>query len=83
MSPRSFPRDDSLAGLGRAIHALRIQRRLTQEQLAERAEVHASYISVIEGGGRNLTWTALKKISAALGVTVSDLARKAEALERD
>lgn len=83
MSPRSFQPHESLAALGQAVRALRIERKLTQEQLAELAGVDVTYVSAIERGRRNLTWTTLKKISGAFDVTVSELARSAEDIDKD
>lgn len=83
MVPRSFASDDSLVALGQAVRAIRLERRLSQEELANRALVHPTYVSVIEGGRRNLTWTAMRKISQALGVTTSELVQRAEEIERE
>ena len=82
MAPRSFEPDDSTAALGRAIRFLRTEGKLSQEELALRAGTHPTYISHIESGGRNITWTALKKISAALDVPASKLVMLAEQFER-
>lgn len=83
MTPRSFQPHESLAALGQAVRILRIERELTQEQLAELAEVDFTYVSAIERGRRNLTWTTLRKISGAFDVTVSELARLAENIDED
>lgn len=68
--------------LGLAIRALRTGSLMTQEDLGEAAGVHYTYISYIESGRRNITWTALLKISDALGVTASELVRMAEEDQR-
>jgi transcriptional regulator with XRE-family HTH domain len=82
MAPRSFELDDSTVALGRAIRFLRTEGKLSQEELALRAGTHPTYVSHIESGGRNITWTALQKISAALGVPAYELVRLAEEFER-
>lgn len=55
---------------------------MTQEELAAQALVDVTYVSVIERGRRNLTWTALRRISRALGVAPSALVLMAEEIER-
>ena len=82
MSPRSFKPDRSLASLGEAVKALRREKDLTQEGLAERAGTHVTYIGRIERGERNLTWTALSRVCEGLGVRRSVLVRRVEELER-
>lgn len=60
---------------------LRKEQGLTQEELAERAGTHVTYIGRIERGERNLTWTALSKICVGLGMRRSVLVRRVEELE--
>lgn len=48
---------------------------LTQEQLAERADLHWTYISGIERGHRNVSIVNLYHIAVALDVKVKDLIR--------
>lgn len=55
------------------LYRLRIERQLTQEALAEKAELHPVYISGCERGERNVTITCLSKIADALGVSMGDL----------
>lgn len=43
---------------------------LSQEELADRAGYHRTYISSIERGKRNISIVTLEKISIALGVSV-------------
>ena len=81
MCPRSFQPDSSLGLLGEAVKAIRREKDLTQEQLAERAGTHVTYVGRIERGERNLTWTALSRICEGLGVQRSSLVRRVEELE--
>lgn len=46
---------------------------LSQEQLAEKAKLHRTYIGMIERGEKNVTLTNIEKIALALGCTVSEL----------
>lgn len=52
---------------------LRIQRGLTQEQLAEKADVNQATISKIEKGTANFTLDMIQKIAAALDVSPAEL----------
>ena len=67
------------AQLGRAIRRLRLARRLSIESLAGDALMHPTYLSAIERGHRNPTWTKLCGLAEALDIEVSALARAAEA----
>ncbi|UUW92235.1 helix-turn-helix domain-containing protein [Pimelobacter simplex] len=58
---------------GESVAQLRRQRGWTQEELAERAELHRSYIAAIETGGRNPTLDVIVKIATGLHVRVSQL----------
>jgi transcriptional regulator with XRE-family HTH domain len=64
--------------LGRAIHELRKKQGLTQAQLSQKTGLHISYLSGLENGSRNPTWTVLSQVSAALKVSISELAKRAE-----
>lgn len=56
--------------LGKRISELRKQRKLSQSQLAELANVTDSYISHIETGRKKASLESLVKIAAALDVTL-------------
>jgi transcriptional regulator with XRE-family HTH domain len=49
---------------------------LTQEQLAEGADLHWTYISGIERGIRNVTIVSLVQIAVALKVRVRELVKE-------
>jgi transcriptional regulator with XRE-family HTH domain len=42
--------------------------RLSQEDLAERSQLHRTYVSLVERGQRNVTVEALRRIGDAVGV---------------
>ena len=67
------------AELGRAIRRLRRARRLTIEDLAHAADMHPTYLSGIERGVRNPTWSKLTGLARALDVPIAEIARDAEA----
>jgi transcriptional regulator with XRE-family HTH domain len=62
-----------LVQLGKRVRALREQRGISQEALADLAEIHRNYISQIEGGKRNLSFFNVVKIARALKVSPSKL----------
>lgn len=59
--------------VGARLKQLRQARRLTQEQLAERAGLSYKFIGEVERGRGNPTLTTLAAISDALGVGLIDL----------
>ncbi|WP_413165136.1 helix-turn-helix domain-containing protein [Capilliphycus salinus ALCB114379] len=59
--------------LGNNIRKLRIQQGLSQEQLAEKADLHRTYIGAIERGERNVSLDNIVAIAHALGVSASQL----------
>lgn len=56
--------------MGRRIADLRAKANITQEVLAEHAEVGTSYVARIEGGSRKPTIDVLTRIASALKVPV-------------
>jgi transcriptional regulator with XRE-family HTH domain len=77
MAPRTEPQP----GLGRAIKQLRTERGLSQEEIGLRAEIHPTWISHIESGRNNPAWGSVRRIAAALGVRLSELAALAEEID--
>lgn len=59
--------------LGKAVRKKRRLLGLSQEELAERAELHWTYIGGIERGERNVSLLNLVKIARALELTPSRL----------
>ena len=68
---------------GRRIRALRLERGLTQEELAHRAGIHVTYLSGVERGVRNPALRNIHAIARALGVHVNELFAFELAAERD
>lgn len=64
---------DLRASFGRRLRELRTQRALSQEQLAERAALHWTYVSGIEQGKRSPTLNILGRLAKALKVSLADL----------
>ena len=62
-----------LKNLGKRVLTLRKARLLTQEELAEQADLHPTYIGAIERGERNPSVYTLLRIAEGLGVEIKDL----------
>ncbi len=75
--------EPSARALGRALRLFRQERRLTLEELSAVTDLHRQYLQDLEGGLRNPTWNALCKISRALGVPMSEVVLRAEAIAAD
>ncbi|HEX5220276.1 MAG TPA: helix-turn-helix transcriptional regulator [Verrucomicrobiae bacterium] len=76
-----------IKAFGAVIKKQRERYLLTQQQLADRARIHRTYISDIERGSRNVSINSIKRIADALGTPVSLLFAEAEtglvALKKD
>lgn len=58
---------------GKNVQRLRKNKGLSQEQLAEIAGLHRTYIGMIERAEKNITLINIEKIAAALNVKITDL----------
>lgn len=54
--------------IGERIKALRLRENLTQEELAEKTNLHPSYVGILERGERNPSIKSLAKIAEVFGV---------------
>ena len=66
--------------LGRVIREVREAAGLTQEQLADAAGLHRTYVSLLERDRRSPTVTVLFRIAVAVRVPASAILARAEAL---
>ena len=64
--------------LADAIRKRREAAGISQEELADRAELHRTYVSLVERSKRNVTVDALDRIASGLGVPASRLLAEAE-----
>jgi transcriptional regulator with XRE-family HTH domain len=67
------PHKTALKDLGLRIKALRKERGITQEELAGRAELSRTYLTVLETGGKAASLDSLFRISKVLGVNPGEL----------
>lgn len=58
---------------GKRAKELRLQKKMSQGDLAKILGVHPTYISGIERGVRNMALKNIEKLARALGVTPSEL----------
>lgn len=65
--------DGDLKKLGRRIRYLREQREFSQELLSFKADIHRTYLSQLELGQRNPSYTTLLKLSNALSIDITEL----------
>lgn len=73
MMSRPSQEDKNLVAFGKRIAALRLSRNLTQDQLADKANLSIDTISAIERGRRWARLTTLHQLAKALGTTTDDL----------
>jgi transcriptional regulator with XRE-family HTH domain len=59
--------------LGSNVRRLRLEKGWSQEDYADRAGIHRTYVSDIERGSRNPTITVVAKLEKALKVSASAL----------
>ena len=65
--------DGLVTALGEAIRKRRQAKNVSQEALAEIADFDRTYISLLERGERNPSFTNLCRVAAALDTTPSEL----------
>jgi transcriptional regulator with XRE-family HTH domain len=63
---------------GRVIRARREQMGVSQEELAYQANVHRTYVSMLERGISNPTLSVIADLASALKTTITSLAREVE-----
>ena len=77
--PKKAGKPDVRERFGAAVKARREQAGMTQEELAERAGIHRTYLSDVERGGRNLSLVNIERLAKALSVRLSALFAEVEA----
>lgn len=62
-----------LIKFGQRVREIRLKQNISQEKLAEKANLHRTYIGMIERAEKNITLLNIQKIANALDVHISDL----------
>lgn len=74
---RGYVQDDPFhrerKSLGNRVQQLRKERKMTQEELADKAHINVSYLAKIENGYVNTTVRYLIKLARGLQIKVKDL----------
>lgn len=63
---------DAKQKIGKRIKELRLQKKLSQEQLALKAEIDRTYMTSVENGKRNVSIILIDKIIRALDTTFEE-----------
>jgi transcriptional regulator with XRE-family HTH domain len=72
-------KEQSISGrFGQVVKAVRERQGISQEKLAELAEIDRTYVSMIERGKRHPTLEVASRIAVALSMKLSEIIRKAE-----
>ena len=58
--------------VGQRIKQIRVERGLTQEALANMADLDRTYVTDVENGRRNISIVNLEKLIHALNISISD-----------
>ena len=66
-------KDKILINFGKQVRRIRKEKGLSQEQLAFKANLHRTYIGMIERAEKNITLINIEKIANALEVEISQL----------
>jgi transcriptional regulator with XRE-family HTH domain len=75
---RKKAKPDIRERFGFAVKIRREELNLTQEDLADRAGIHRTYLSDVERGSRNLSLINIERLAAALAISMSELFRLVE-----
>ena len=76
-SPR-HANDPALVALGAAIREARVERGISQEELAHKAGTDRSYLSSIERGAQNPGIVSILRMAHAMDMTATELFAEAE-----
>jgi transcriptional regulator with XRE-family HTH domain len=71
-------RPDVRERFGDAVRTRREELGMTQEDLAEKAGIHRTYLSDVERGTRNLSLVNIERLAAALSISMSKLFESVE-----
>jgi transcriptional regulator with XRE-family HTH domain len=66
-------KESILIQFGKKVRMIRKEKELSQEELSFKADLHRTYIGMIERGEKNITLFNINKIANALNVKPSEL----------
>ena len=69
----SMKKNKILIRFGDKVRALRKEKGISQEELSFKADLHRTYIGMIERAEKNLTLSNIDKIAKALNVEIAEL----------
>ena len=69
----SIMKSEILIKFGERVRELRIKACLSQEELASKANLHRTYIGMIERAEKNITLINIEKIAKGLGVNIIEI----------
>lgn len=72
------PREPQNVALGRTIQKLREEARLSEDELAERAQMPVGELRQIEAGTVEADWGTLRHVASGLGTSLADVFRLSE-----
>ncbi len=72
---KKTPLENLLISLGSRIKQVRTEKELTQEELASKCGFDRTYISLLERGKRNISFSNLQALALGLDITISDLTK--------
>src|SRR5262245_11354849 len=72
-SARKADDNDFLQAMGKRVREARERRGMSRRALSEAAEVSERYLAQLEGGEGNASVVLLRRVAAALGVSLTDL----------
>jgi len=58
--------------LGDAVRAVRLEQKMSQEALADAADINRTHMGEVERGKRNVSFLSLLRVASALRVNLSD-----------
>lgn len=70
--------EEILSCFGCAIRKIRLERHMSQEQLADMCGLHRTYISDVELGKRNVSLENISKMALAFEMSITDLFSEVE-----
>ena len=66
-------KQEILINFGEKVREIRKKKGMSQEELADKANLHRTYIGMIERAEKNITLVNIKKISNALEINIKKL----------